>query len=190
MRAQCVVCLVRFHATSRFNACCSEACATELRGDFTARFWRRVDTNGPVAPGMRSSCWLWTGRLETSGYARIKRDKSRQQVSVHRAAWELRNGPIPVGRLVLHRCDVRHCVRHLYLGTTQNNTDDMLRRGRANKAKGAAHGQAKLTEDDARALLRLRGEGWTLQELADKFGIGNMQASRICSGKRWSHLQG
>jgi endogenous inhibitor of DNA gyrase (YacG/DUF329 family) len=51
---------------------------------------------------------------------------------VHRLAWALANGPIPVGIDVLHHCDVRHCfeLKHLYLGTQQDNNRDRDERHR------------------------------------------------------------
>jgi hypothetical protein len=42
-------------------------------------------------------------------------------------------GPIPEGYCVCHLCDVPACVRpdHLFLGTKQQNTDNMWAKGRA-----------------------------------------------------------
>lgn len=105
---------------------------------------------------------------------------------MHRAAWELRHGEVPDGLCVLHKCDVRHCVRHLFLGTHQANTADMLKKGRANKAQGEAHGQSKLSKEQVRAILMgYYALGFTQVELAEKYGVSSMQVSRICSGKRW-----
>jgi hypothetical protein len=38
-----------------------------------------------------------------------------------------KNGPIPAGLCVLHRCDVRPCINpdHLFLGTQKDNMADM-----------------------------------------------------------------
>jgi hypothetical protein len=101
----------------------------------------------------------------------------------------MKHGEVPAGMQVLHKCDVRNCVRHLFLGTSQDNAQDMLRKGRANKAKGSKHGMAKLSENNVLSMLRLRAKGWTLERLSLKFGVGTMQVSRICSGNRWAHLQ-
>lgn len=44
-------------------------------------------------------------------------------------------------RLALHSCDNPKCgnERHLFAGTSLDNTQDMLTKGRANKVKGEAH---------------------------------------------------
>jgi hypothetical protein len=44
----------------------------------------------------------------------------------------MKNGEVPAGSLVLHRCDVRNCVNpdHLFLGTYKDNMDDMYSKGR------------------------------------------------------------
>jgi len=47
----------------------------------------------------------------------------------HRASHLLFVGPIPEGKLVCHRCDVKQCVnpRHLYLGDHSTNGLDFYR---------------------------------------------------------------
>jgi hypothetical protein len=160
-------------------------CQRKHKGSFAERFWARVNKHGLVADGMKTSCWLWTGRLEKNGYARVKRADSRQQVSVHRAAWELLHGEVPAGMFVLHKCAVRHCVRHLSLGTHQDNMNDMFRKGRARKAQGARHGHAKLTPQQVIDIVRRRLSGDTPRELATAYGVCEAQIGRICTGKRW-----
>jgi hypothetical protein len=186
----CAVCKTSFSSTSPSNVCCSRACSRELNGDFVSRFWGRVDRNGPIAPGMKTPCWLWTGRLEKNGYARVKRQDSRTQVSVHRAAWEMKHGEVPPGMLVLHRCDVRNCVRHLFLGTQSDNMLDMRKKGRAVQVRGEQHGRSKLTEGQVRSLLSRYREGATQMSLAVRYKLHLMTIHKICTGKRWAHLQG
>lgn len=59
------------------------------------------------------------------------------QESTHRVSWMQNRGAIPEGMRVLHRCDIPTCVNpdHLFLGTQQDNVDDMMRKGRKNGAK-------------------------------------------------------
>ncbi len=47
----------------------------------------------------------------------------------HRAAWKAKNGEIPDGLCVCHRCNNKRCVNpdHLYLGTRKQNIQDAAR---------------------------------------------------------------
>jgi len=62
--------------------------------------------------------------------------------AAHRYGWELAHGPIPDELIVCHRCDTPLCQNpaHLFLGTSQANTRDMMSKGRARfgRGKGAA----------------------------------------------------
>jgi hypothetical protein len=74
--------------------------------------------------GGDDECWQWTGSGDGKGYGKINIDG--RMVHAHRVAWQLANGPIPDGLHVLHTCDNRGCVnvRHLWLGTHQDNMRD------------------------------------------------------------------
>ena len=82
-----------------------------------------------------SGCLIWQGRPRPDGYGVIN-VRCRTELA-HRFAWRVRNGPVPKGALLCHRCDERRCVNpdHLFLGTWQANMDDLkakrLRRSQA-----------------------------------------------------------
>jgi hypothetical protein len=73
-----------------------------------------------------SGCLIWQGKPGPDGYGRLTVPPARTELA-HRFAWTVRNGPIPKGMLLCHRCDERRCVNpdHLFLGTWQVNMDDL-----------------------------------------------------------------
>lgn len=89
------------------------------------RWWRMVDTAGPIAKNHPELgvCWLWTGRRARGyGLFSIKRGNG---VSAHRFAYELLVGPIPEGLVLDHfACDNRQCCNpaHVRPVTRAENT--------------------------------------------------------------------
>lgn len=158
------------------------------------RFWARVQKS--------EGCWLWQGPPDKStGYGSMMVQYRRW--GAHRLSWALNLGPIPCGMSVLHRCDVRLCVKpeHLFLGTQADNMADMARKGRAASGdrngrrlhpgsvpRGENHGGAKLTDADVRDIRKLLREGARNKDLAARFGVHPDQIWRIKTGRLWSHV--
>jgi hypothetical protein len=91
----------------------------QLRAAFMVRV--TVDQHG---------CWLWDGKADRYGSFRDR--------PAHRASWELHQGRIPNGLLILHGCDLhdnaliapqRGCVNpaHIRPGTPRENARDAER---------------------------------------------------------------
>jgi len=78
-----------------------------------------------------TACTRWSGALSHNGYPLILIDGITRRAN--RVLYEQLHGLIPLGKLILHRCDMRSCLldAHLYAGSAQNNVDDMVERGRA-----------------------------------------------------------
>ena len=132
----------------------------------------QVDDNG---------CWIWTkgyaGGRHRYGLLRLPSGKG---VTAHRLSYELHNGPIPVGMVVCHRCDVKGCCNpeHLFLGTPKENTLDALAKGLM--PTGERHGGSKLTDKQADAI-RLGNE--PAKPLAERLGVHWSLIYRIRAGK-------
>lgn len=77
----------------------------------------------------------WTGTRYKDGYGLFKLNKKATRA--HRAIYEHHYGPIPAGMFVCHTCDIRECcnIDHLWLGTMQQNIDDMVSKGRHKSQK-------------------------------------------------------
>jgi len=76
-------------------------------------------------------CWIWTGAIGSGGYGRIRR--KGKNTGAHRVMFEALASSIPDGAILRHKCDVPRCVnpQHLLLGVYEDNTRDMIERGRA-----------------------------------------------------------
>lgn len=151
-----------------------------------------------------SGCWIWTGTKNGSGYGTIGLGgKEEGKGFAHRVAWELFHGPIPKGMLVCHKCDVKLCVNpdHLFLGTYQDNVDDMVRKGRnlrgatwytkrmlETRPRGSKHGHAKLTERKVVQIRRLFATGHNKAALARKFGVCRAMIRFIVNRRNWTHV--
>lgn len=77
-------------------------------------------------------CWEWKASFLNNRYGAFY-DGTRI-VSAHRYSFELHNGEIPQGKVIMHSCDNTKCVNpdHLVLGTQKENIHDMIKKGRAN----------------------------------------------------------
>lgn len=153
-----------------------------------ARFWSKVDRNGPRHPLLNTNCWQWTGCV-VARYGQIglghPSTPGSKRWKTHRFSWELHNGPIPEGQTVRHKCDNPLCVRpdHLEIGTQKQNVHDSILRGRRN-----AFGHQKLTVDDVRVIRLQLANGLTHAEIASAFSIGRSTVTNIANNHTWSSV--
>lgn len=147
-----------------------------------ARFWRFVRKG--------DGCWLWTGSTTgqlNHGQFHLGRIGGHvYHEYAHRVSWMLAHGPIPCGQQINHHCDVPACVNpdHLYLGTQGDNVRDGVRRGRYPKYRAPR----KMTAEQVREARALRGRGWKLADLANRYDASEGYLSMVCGGKRRTHL--
>jgi hypothetical protein len=91
------------------------------RGDYETRYPLSERLADLSIPEPNSGCFLWLGALNDAGYGRIKiRCHFRR---AHRLAWELKNGAIPEGLVIDHKCRTRSCVnpQHMHLVSVGQN---------------------------------------------------------------------
>jgi hypothetical protein len=83
---------------------------------------------------LKGECILHRGSVTNAGYGQVARNINGKfrVFGAHRFAWEQKNGPIPDGLCVLHKCDNKLCINvdHLWLGTQQDNMREAMERGR------------------------------------------------------------
>ncbi len=143
------------------------------------RFNRHVNKSG--------NCWIWTGSKNTSKgeYGRFYFGDKR--MLAHRVSYELFCGQIPEGNQVLHRCDNPSCVNpdHLFLGTTTDNMQDMMAKGRGKCARGIDHHRAKLNPEKAFEIRWRAALGHKHGDIASDFGVTRPLISAICRNEIW-----
>lgn len=187
-----------------------------ITADQQRRFWAKVNKSGPVFNKDLGACWIWTGTLarHSGGYGIADiQSKPRIAFRAHRVAYELEYGPIPVGKMLRHKCDNPPCVRpdHLIPGTAKDNSQDMIARRRhwvwlrpdklprgekhwtAKKKTvsfGEHHPRAKLTNEQVLEVARIyREEGKSQRTLARQFGVSQSTIWQIVSGTNWSRVK-
>lgn len=150
------------------------AISPEESEQLAERLWTRIRK-------VDSGCWEWAGYRMPKGYGQMGRaDGSRRLALTHRVAWELANGPIPVGLVVRHRCDNPPCCNpeHLELGSVADNSRDAKERGQL--ARGSRLPHTVLSRDqviEIRSRYRrfsvpgFRGYRSNRDELAAEYGV-------------------
>lgn len=84
-----------------------------------------------------NGCWEWQGAVNNHGYGLIKITnlegvEGRNTCYVHRMSYLCHNKHLPYDKLVCHTCDNPICINpdHLFLGSNQDNMDDMKSKNR------------------------------------------------------------
>lgn len=138
-----------------------------------------------MAVNEETGCHEWQRYVGGNGYGTVKH--KRKQWPAHRFMWAYKNGPIPDGMVVCHKCDNRRCINpdHLFLGTTQDNVDDKMRKGRFKPNHGEKSGSAKLTFSQVEAI---RQDVRPQRHIAKDYGVSQSNISWIKARKSWAEV--
>jgi hypothetical protein len=179
---QCPFCKKIFLSKNKF---CSKKCAnSQLSLDRKVEVGEDYIKNHSEVCAL-TGCWMWKLCKGSDGYGR---SSGKIEQRAHRLSYRIFKGDFDSTLLVCHSCDTPACVNpsHLFLGTYQDNHDDMRRKGR--KPKGEEWSFTKLTESDVKEVLRLKQEGFTYHELAKMFSVNWTTLWKIVKKKNWSHI--
>lgn len=137
-----------------------------------------------LAQNPANGCLEWSGARDEKGYGRI--GLNGRPVQTHRVAWTLAHGPITTDEWVLHHCDNPPCCRlnHLFLGTPDDNSKDMVQKGRS--MVGERNGASKLTWEKVREIrARWRPYKLSKRQLAEEYGVSLFVIECVLNGKTW-----
>lgn len=164
----CAYCMKPFDTwTSRVGNFCSNKCSNQSRTktsfEIFERYIEKTDT-----------CWNYKLVNTRTGYGYFFStiDSKRRTIRAHRFSYEYFKGEIPEGLHVCHSCDNRKCVNpnHLFLGTHQDNMDDMYNKNRH---------YHKLNEDDKNEIKKLVLQGMMVKDIAEQFNVSTGPVSKI-----------
>lgn len=145
-----------------------------------------------------TGCWEWQGG-KLNGYGGFKHNKKMKKA--HRFSYEIFVQTIAEGMFICHTCDNPSCVNpcHLFQGTPKDNTQDMLNKKRANKARGCGLPQAKL---DAKKIKLIREFVKRFPVLPPKakmsgsclflsrwLSVSQATISRAVNSENWTHVK-
>lgn len=135
------------------------------------------------------ACVVWPFARANGKYGHFNANKVYHLA--HRYVCEMVHGPAPDDKpYALHSCHNGQggCVnpRHLRWGSAKENTADILMAKRF--AVGAAARKSELTEEDVRAIRRVRENGAKLHEIARVFGVSESAIHNIVKRKTWAHV--
>ena len=155
---------------------------SNLTDDILIRIFKNI--NIPINNNC-DVCWNWQGTIGSDGYGRTTiYDKSYR---IHRIIYEIYNGPFDKTKFICHKCDNPICVNptHLFIGTTQENTQDKVNKNR--QTKGSNVNTAVLTENDViNILLGIHSGKYKNQtEIRKKYGV---RPTNILRGKNWKEI--
>lgn len=150
------------------------------------RLLAKVDATEKHGP--RGDCWKWNGATDSWGYGRIAVNGKNR--TAHRLSYALFRGPVPSDKLVLHKCDVAHCINpaHLYIGTHADNVNDAYRRNRYPSKDGSQNGRAVLREEDIPEIRKMIRNGIKYQHIASIFKVSTGAIAHVAQGISWKNL--
>lgn len=147
-----------------------------------------------------TDCHPWIAGCFDSGYGHfVTRKTNKWDGRAHRWGYEYYIGPIAGEMEVCHTCDNPPCQNrnHWFLGTSAENSADMVAKGRQNTNRGQDCGRTTTLTDEMVLEIRRRyavggrpyvGGTITQQALADEFGVTRPSISMIVNRKTWTHL--
>lgn len=152
------------------------------------RFWSKV------AKGPASDCWLWSGRRDHHGRATFWLPLVKKHIFAARAVLALEGGYMPGPEtFACHTCDNPACVNpgHLWWGNRSDNMKDCGAKGRhgfQTRRLGGNNPQAKLSENDVRAIRLRYQNGERPGVIGRDYGILSQSVWKIAARKAWRHV--
>jgi len=143
------------------------------RATWEHRLWEKVETRS------KDECWIWLGSKRGTGpYGAFRVGGRKGKVyGAHRLSYILNKGPLPLGCVIMHKCDNTLCVNpnHLKAGTQKENMLDM-----ASKQRGSRRFTKQVAE---KIRSEYRKNDTTQRLMAKKYKCSQATIGEICRGR-------
>jgi hypothetical protein len=148
-------------------------------------FWNKVDI------GEINECWNWAWGTDGKGYGQCYINSKKYIAS--RVSYFIKNGSFEKKLKVCHSCDNPKCVNpnHLWLGTSLDNTRDMINKNRAYYVEGEDIGSSKLKTEDVIKIRELYDQNKNTQkELSIIYNVTEPTIRCVIKGFTWKNAGG
>lgn len=139
-------------------------------GTSVSRAWVERKANDLLDKAITSGgCLICHLMPNARGYCPVSFGRA-VKARAHRVVFFACNPEVDQALLVLHKCDNRACInpKHLFAGTAQDNTDDMIAKGRKVDDPEIA---ARRRVGTAKFLHILYSKGYTDERIESEYGI-------------------
>jgi hypothetical protein len=136
--------------------------------------------------------WIKVGTKSCYGYmiVNLRNEAGSKPFRVNILVAKHFIGEVPDGMIVSHYPDQNkenNAASNLLITTQKINMEHKKEQG--THQEGEKHGMASVTEDDVRAIRKLRELGLKLSDIGDIFGLTDAGVCAIATRRTWSHVE-
>lgn len=140
----------------------------------------------------KTACWEWQGAKYRKGYGHFRGFKNGKwtMIKAHRFSYTLFNKVSKEsieGLQVCHTCDNPGCVNpyHLFVGTSQDNTNDKVSKGRHCFGNNPSHRLLSFSIAEDVRVCRQKNPKLSYKKIAKIFNTSAQQVCRIIKNQIW-----
>ena len=166
----------------RTKSCCDYVSIEEEQKRLIDKI--EIDENG---------CWIWKGGTYKRddglpSYGRFESKLFPDEYLAHRLSFLLFKQSISKDMFICHMCDIENCVNpdHLFLGTHEINTLDMVLKNR--QAKGEKNGSSKYDEETVLQARQLYKDGMSPKFISLNLDIPQSTIKKFIYRYSWKHI--
>jgi len=136
--------------------------------------WRALSDYVVEDRGAATPCWIWRFASDTS--TKPLTSPSFGERKPDRVVWENERGPLHLKEHLVHICGQRACVNPDHMRLVHEGGDEF------------PYSQAKLTEDDVRAIRASEGTV-SIPELVKQYGVSTTSIRAVLNRETWKHVE-